>query len=146
LKVVSLFSGAGGLDLGFKWANFDLIFANDIEMDACKTYEKHIGAHIVPGDINSLIKDLPSADIVIGGPPCQGFSLAGKRNPKDHRNQLPWQFLEYVEIFKPKAVLMEKHGITIVSESSLWDAYYLLEALEHLAIAYYVSVTLKKGV
>jgi DNA (cytosine-5)-methyltransferase 1 len=46
-------------------------------------------------------------DLIIGGPPCQGFSLAGKRNPKDHRNELPWQFLEYVEIFKPKAVLME---------------------------------------
>jgi len=46
-------------------------------------------------------------DLIVGGPPCQGFSLAGKRNPKDHRNELPWQFLEYVEIFKPKAVLME---------------------------------------
>lgn len=45
--------------------------------------------------------------LLAGGPPCQGFSLAGKRNPKDHRNQLPWQFLEYVEIFKPKVVLME---------------------------------------
>ncbi|UPT76685.1 DNA cytosine methyltransferase [Sulfurovum sp. XGS-02] len=50
---------------------------------------------------------LQEIDVIIGGPPCQGFSLAGKRNPKDHRNQLPWQFLEYVEIFKPKAVLME---------------------------------------
>lgn len=46
-------------------------------------------------------------DLIVGGPPCQGFSLAGKRNPKDHRNELPWQFLEYVDIFKPKAVLME---------------------------------------
>jgi len=50
---------------------------------------------------------LGEVDLIVGGPPCQGFSLAGKRNPKDHRNQLPWQFLEYVEIFKPKAVLME---------------------------------------
>lgn len=46
-------------------------------------------------------------DLIVGGPPCQGFSLAGKRNPKDHRNILPWQYLEYVDIFKPKAVLME---------------------------------------
>lgn len=57
--------------------------------------------------ITKLQKQLGSVDLVVGGPPCQGFSMAGKRNPKDHRNQLPWQFLEYVEIFKPKAILME---------------------------------------
>lgn len=54
--------------------------------------------------IKSKIGEL---DLIVGGPPCQGFSLAGKRNPKDHRNILPWQYLEYVDIFKPKAVLME---------------------------------------
>ncbi len=54
--------------------------------------------------IKSKIGEL---DLIVGGPPCQGFSLAGKRNPKDHRNMLPWQYLEYVDIFKPKAVLME---------------------------------------
>jgi DNA (cytosine-5)-methyltransferase 1 len=52
-------------------------------------------------------KNKGEVDLIVGGPPCQGFSLAGKRNPKDHRNELPWQFLEYVDIFKPKAVLME---------------------------------------
>ncbi|CAA6828484.1 MAG: Cytosine-specific methyltransferase [uncultured Sulfurovum sp.] len=57
--------------------------------------------------INQLKNKLPLTDLIVGGPPCQGFSMAGKRNPKDHRNELPWQFLEYVEIFKPKAVLME---------------------------------------
>lgn len=54
--------------------------------------------------IKSKIGEL---DLIVGGPPCQGFSLAGRRNPKDHRNILPWQYLEYVDIFKPKAVLME---------------------------------------
>lgn len=57
--------------------------------------------------INQLQKNLGPIALVVGGPPCQGFSMAGKRNPKDHRNQLPWQFLEYVELFRPKAVLME---------------------------------------
>ena len=57
--------------------------------------------------INQIKEKLPLTDLIVGGPPCQGFSMAGKRNPKDHRNELPWQFLEYVEIFKPKAVLME---------------------------------------
>ncbi len=107
MKVVSLFSGAGGLDLGFKWANFDLIFANDIEMDACKTYEKHIGAHIVPGDINSLIKDLPSADIVIGGPPCQSFSLVGKRKENDPRGDLVFSYLKAIKKVDPSIFVME---------------------------------------
>ena len=57
--------------------------------------------------IDKLKKNLGPVSLVVGGPPCQGFSMAGRRNPKDHRNQLPWQFLEYVEIFQPKAVLME---------------------------------------
>ena len=57
--------------------------------------------------IKKLQKNLGDISLIVGGPPCQGFSMAGRRNPKDHRNQLPWQFLEYVELFRPKAVLME---------------------------------------
>lgn len=57
--------------------------------------------------LQEMKNKLGDIDLIVGGPPCQGFSLAGKRNPKDHRNELPWQFLEYVDIFKPKAVLME---------------------------------------
>lgn len=60
-----------------------------------------------PNLLNDTKNKLGEIDLIVGGPPCQGFSLAGKRNPKDNRNQLPWQFLEYVEIFRPKAVLME---------------------------------------
>lgn len=57
--------------------------------------------------ISKLQKNIGPVSLIVGGPPCQGFSMAGRRNPKDHRNQLPWQFLEYVELFQPKAVLME---------------------------------------
>ena len=79
LKVVSLFSGCGGLDLGFKWADFDIIWANDNMPDACKTYEKNIGDHIVCKSILEIDPtSVPEADIVIGGPPCQGFSGIGK--------------------------------------------------------------------
>ncbi len=60
-----------------------------------------------PDLLKNLKKDMKEVALIAGGPPCQGFSLAGRRNPKDNRNELPWQFLEYVEIFKPKAVLME---------------------------------------
>lgn len=79
--------------------------------------EKKIEIGLYVGETLSLLENhelmtqlknkLPLTDLIVGGPPCQGFSMAGRRNPKDHRNELPWQFLEYVEIFKPKAVLME---------------------------------------
>lgn len=82
-----------------------------------KSAEDKLKAGLYIGETLSLLEKpellkatkerLGEIDLIVGGPPCQGFSLAGKRNPKDHRNQLPWQFLEYVEIFKPKAVLME---------------------------------------
>jgi DNA (cytosine-5)-methyltransferase 1 len=82
-----------------------------------KSSEEKIKAGLFIGETLALLeqpellkatkKRLGEVDLIVGGPPCQGFSLAGKRNPKDHRNELPWQFLEYVEIFKPKAVLME---------------------------------------
>jgi DNA (cytosine-5)-methyltransferase 1 len=71
----------------------------------------YIGETISLLENNELLKKIKESigniDLIVGGPPCQGFSLAGKRNPKDHRNELPWQFLEFVSIFKPKAVLME---------------------------------------
>ena len=79
MKVAGLFVGCGGLDLGFKEAGFDIVWANDINEDSCQTYQKHIGGHVVAGDIKELINDIPQADIIIGGPPCQSFSLVGKR-------------------------------------------------------------------
>jgi DNA (cytosine-5)-methyltransferase 1 len=82
-----------------------------------KTDEEKLESKLFVGETLSLLEKpellkkikskIGELDLIVGGPPCQGFSLAGRRNPKDHRNILPWQFLEYVDIFKPKAVLME---------------------------------------
>lgn len=82
-----------------------------------KSKEQKVNAGLFIGETLELLEEpellekakekFGEVDLIVGGPPCQGFSLAGRRNPKDHRNELPWQFLEYVEIFKPKAVLME---------------------------------------
>lgn len=85
-KVVSLFSGAGGMDLGFIKAGFKVIWANDFFKEATDTYKLNIGEHIVHGDITQIdsseIPDNP--DIVIGGFPCQGFSVANtKRSMED---------------------------------------------------------------
>lgn len=74
MKVVSLFSGAGGLDLGFKMAGHDIIWANDMYVDAVETYKKNIGDHIICEDISKIkAEDIPDCDIIIGGFPCQGF-------------------------------------------------------------------------
>ncbi len=107
MKIVSLFSGAGGLDLGLKWAGLNIIFANDVEKDACATYKRHIGDHIVHGDINKLIDQLPQADILVGGPPCQSFSLVGKRKKDDPRGELVFSYLKAVKQVNPSVFVME---------------------------------------
>ncbi len=81
MRVVSLFSGAGGLDLGFKMAGHDVIWANDLYEDAVHTYQKNLGKHIVLEDIHNIsAEDIPDCDIVIGGFPCQGFSVGVEKS------------------------------------------------------------------
>lgn len=105
--VASLFSGAGGLDLGFKWANFDLAWANELELDAAETYKSYISNHLIRGDIRELVKQIPSVDVLIGGPPCQSFSLVGKRRPDDPRGSLVFAFVDAVANTRPRAFLLE---------------------------------------
>jgi DNA (cytosine-5)-methyltransferase 1 len=109
MKVVSLFSGAGGLDLGLINEGHKIIWANDIDPDAVKTYECNIGKHIHLADIGQLPDDeLPKADVVVGGFPCQGFSLANrKRSGDDSRNKLYLQFLRVIETTKPYYFIAE---------------------------------------
>lgn len=109
IKVVSLFSGCGGLDLGFIETNkFEVVWANDILKDACETYKNNIGNHIVCGDINDIDKTtIPKADVVIGGPPCQSFSLVGKRDPNDERSNLVWSYLDVLKHVKPRFFVLE---------------------------------------
>ena len=108
ISVVSLFSGGGGLDLGFISEGYNIIWANDNDKNACDTYKKNIGDHIVCADINQLdIKSIPHADVVIGGPPCQSFSLAGKRHVEDARGQLVWRYMDIIRHVQPKAFVFE---------------------------------------
>lgn len=79
MKILSLFSGAGGLDLGLIQAGNTVVWANDIDANAVETYKRNIGSHIVLGDIKDIdIKELPKAEVVVGGFPCQGFSQANR--------------------------------------------------------------------
>lgn len=110
ITTVSLFSGAGGLDIGAIMAGAHVVFANDMMKEACMSYRENIGDHIIQGNINEILEDFPSiddAELLIGGPPCQGFSVAGKMDANDIRSQLIWSYLKAVSIVKPKAFIME---------------------------------------
>ena len=108
-KTVSLFTGAGGMDLGFKTAGFNIIYAIDNDYDSVETYRKNIDNHIVFKSIEEVdLNTIPKSDIIIGGFPCQGFSVANtKRSIDDTRNILYKHFVKIVSIKKPKFFLAE---------------------------------------
>ena len=124
MDVVSLFSGCGGLDLGFVHAGANIVWANDIWEDAAKTYRLNLGDHIVTDDIASLdLGDIPDADIVVGGFPCQGFSVANMtRHTGDWRNQLYRHFLEVLDTKRPPFFLAENvKGILSLGKGAVFD-------------------------
>jgi DNA (cytosine-5)-methyltransferase 1 len=106
---VSLFSGCGGLDLGFRAAGFRTVWANDIDPDACETFRENLGP-IEEGDIRTITfpKLGDRVDVLSAGFPCQPFSNAGsRRGVKDSRGDLYNYALDAVKAFKPKVVLFE---------------------------------------
>lgn len=113
-KLVDLFCGAGGMTLGFTPAfghHFKPIWANDFNKYCVDTYNLNFGDHCVLGDINEILADpkteIPKADVVIGGPPCQGFSLLNKKRKGDPRNQLWRPYLEVVKHCEAKIFVIE---------------------------------------
>lgn len=119
-SVVSLFSGCGGMDLGFKGGftflgcrysknPFDIIWANELNEAACRTYRRNIGPHLQEGDIWSLLDDLPTkADIVIGGFPCQDISINGKgAGIAGKRSGLYRAMVESIALVKPRVFVAE---------------------------------------
>ncbi len=129
LKVISLFSGCGGLDLGFKRAGYNIVWANDILEDACKTYAKNIGDHVIHGDISELdLNSIPNGDVIIGGPPCQGFSGIGKRDPNDSRSALVFSYLDVVAKIQPKLFLFE--NVTGLKSSKAPDGSKVIDNLK----------------
>jgi len=108
---VSLFTGAGGMDVGFERAGIKPVFANELMKDAALTYAaNHSEKVMVNDDINNVLESLDkyrNVDFVFGGPPCQGFSVAGEMNPNDDRSKLIFTFLDAVEKVRPRAFVME---------------------------------------
>ena len=110
IKVASLFAGIGGICYGFKQAGADIIWANEIDKDACKTYRHNFGGdYLVEGDIKEIDpNDIPDIDILNGGFPCQAFSVAGYRKGfDDERGNLFFEITRILEVKKPKAILLE---------------------------------------
>lgn len=107
-KVISLFAGCGGLDLGFHQAGYDIVYANDIEKSVKATYEYNLGT-IDIFDIRDIVKtQLPETEVILAGIPCQPFSNAGNRgSTSDDRGTLFSEVMEIVALKKPKIVLFE---------------------------------------
>lgn len=110
MKVISLFSGIGGIDLGFMQAGFEIVWANDIDSDACKTYRTNFGEKsICEQDIRSVsVESVPNADVIVAGFPCQPFSIMGyRRGFKDPRGNLFFEIARFVYTKKPRVVFLE---------------------------------------
>jgi DNA (cytosine-5)-methyltransferase 1 len=112
IKVVDLFAGVGGIRLGFEKSGFETVFANDFNKHCKKTYDlNHKGTKLLVGDIWGVnIEDIPEFDILLGGFPCQAFSIAGYRQGfKDKKvgGNLFFRIAEIIEARKPSAILLE---------------------------------------
>lgn len=109
MKLVSLFSGAGGMDLGFKKAGFEIIFANEYDKTIWETYERNHNTLLNKSDIRSLkSEEIPNCDGIIGGPPCQSWSEAGSlRGIEDERGQLFFEFIRILRDKQPKFFVAE---------------------------------------
>jgi DNA (cytosine-5)-methyltransferase 1 len=116
MTVIDLFAGCGGMSLGFELAGFRVIGASEVDLWASETYRhNNPRANVLVGDIRQQ-RDLDClaggsgfsrVDAVVGGPPCQGFSLSGNRDPRDPRNSLFMEFIRAIRHFKPRCFVME---------------------------------------
>lgn len=139
ISIASLFVGCGGLDYGFKQAGFNIKWANELSSDAAKSYKDFIGHNIVVDDIWNVIDEIPLVDVLIGGPPCQSFSLVGKRLDADPRGKLVFAYQQVIERVMPKAFVMENvPGLMASRIDGIRLPFYLAEQFEE--IGYKVSI------
>lgn len=109
-KVASMFAGIGGICLGFKQAGFDIVWANEIDKAACKTYRENFGdSYLVEADIKEIdVKTIPDFDVLTAGFPCQPFSIVGKQKGfNDDRGTLFYEIKRIIKAKHPKVVFLE---------------------------------------
>lgn len=133
-KVISLFSGCGGFSLGFAWAGFEMVGFLELEESFRKIYKRNfpntegLGSDITQVSDNQLLEwktRFGEIDVVIGGPPCQGFSLSGKRDANDPRNNLFKHYLRVVSGMKPKVAVME--NVRLLTSMKTSDSRLVIE-------------------
>lgn len=136
-KIISLFTGCGGLDLGFKLAGYKSVWANDIDHWACETFKKNINSNIVEKSIELINpykdKNIPDCDIILGGFPCQDFSIIWKQPGLDgERGNLYKSFLRFVDAKKPKAFVAEnvKGLLTANNKKAIEQIIFDFEAIQ----------------
>lgn len=109
-KVASLFAGIGGICLGFKQAGFDIVWANEYDTAACKTYRHNFGStYLIEDNIKNILpEEAPDIDVITAGFPCQPFSIAGKQlGFRDKRGNLFFEITRFVDIKRPKIIFLE---------------------------------------
>lgn len=145
-KIISLFSGCGGLDLGFHQKGYKTVWANDFDEWACKTFEKNLGSVIKCGDIEEIDpytdESIPDCDLILGGFPCQDFSMIWKRpGLNGDRGNLYKSFLRFVDAKKPKAFVAENvKGLLSANNKKAIET--IIEDFEKIAPGYLVKVQL----
>jgi DNA (cytosine-5)-methyltransferase 1 len=137
MKTIDLFAGAGGMTEGFRQAGFHCLFANDFDDSASATFRRNHSETLVSAEsietlqpqelMDHLSITKGSLDVLIGGPPCQGFSTYGKRDPKDLRNQLYKQYLRFLDALEPKTFVIEN----VVGILSMLDGQIIEDILQH---------------
>lgn len=145
-KIISLFSGCGGLDLGFHQMGYETVWANDYDEWACKTFEENLGQVITCGDIEDINpyedESIPDCDLILGGFPCQDFSIIWKRpGLNGDRGNLYKSFLRFIDAKKPKAFVAENvKGLLTANNKKAIET--IIRDFERIAPGYLVKVQL----
>ena len=146
MRVIDLFAGVGGMSEGFKQAGYDIVLAVEFDKDIANSYKLNhaetemINEDICKLDVKALHKKYADIDVIMGGPPCQGFSQKGKRlNIDDPRNYLFQQFVRFVEEFKPKYFVLENVP-NIITTSNGFFKDQIVQSFENMGYSINFSV------
>jgi DNA (cytosine-5)-methyltransferase 1 len=138
LSALSLYSGAGGLDLGFGRAGFRTLWANELDIHAAATYAANLDGRMHRGDVLTIDVPALEVDVVIGGPPCQSFSRIGRMDPHDPRGRHVDRFLSVVDRLSPRAFVLE--NVAHLAEGSRWRETRMQLKSEAIRLGYTTEI------
>ena len=147
VKVLDLFAGAGGFSLGFQLAGYEIIGAIELDEWAAETFKfNHPNAKVLIGDITSfsdefILNSFERPDVILGGPPCQGFSICTKNagDPADPRNSLFTEMIRFGKLFSPKCIVIENVPNLLKAKTENGDLVIDIVVSELEMIGYHVN-------